>query len=49
VKTADDFIRLCASHSYISGQAYLIQYADGRTRTAEDVLREELARIESAQ
>ena len=45
VKSADDFIRLCASHSYLSGEAYLIRFADGRTRTAEDVLREELARI----
>lgn len=45
VKTAEDFIRLCASHSYLSGEAYLIRFADGRTRTAEDVLREELARL----
>jgi len=49
VRSAEDFIRLCASHSYLSGEAYLIRFADGRTRTAEDVLREELARIESAQ
>lgn len=47
VKTADDFIRLCASRSYTSGEAYLIRFADGRTRTAEDVLREELARLEA--
>jgi type IV secretory pathway VirB10-like protein len=46
VKTADDFIRLCASHSYVSGEAYLIRFADGRTRTAEDVLREELAKLQ---
>jgi head-tail adaptor len=46
VKTADDFIRLCASHSTLSGDAYLIRFADGRTRTAEDVLREELVRID---
>ena len=46
VRTADDFIRLCASHSYLPGEAYLIRFADGRTRTAEDVLREELARLE---
>jgi hypothetical protein len=45
VRTADDFIRLCASQSSLSGEAYLIRFADGRTRTAEDVLREELARI----
>jgi len=48
VRAADDFIRLCASHSYLPGEAYLIRFADGRTRTAEDVLREELARINSA-
>jgi len=45
VRTADDFIRLCASQSSLSGEAYRIRFADGRTRTAEDVLREELARI----
>ncbi|MGH8442405.1 MAG: DUF5329 family protein [Nevskiaceae bacterium] len=45
VRTAGDFIRLCASYSSLSGEAYLIRYADGRTRTAEDVLREELARL----
>jgi hypothetical protein len=43
--TADSFIRLCASFSSTSGDAYLIRFADGRTRTAEDVLREELARM----
>lgn len=47
VKTADDFIRLCASFSSLSGEAYLIRLKDGRTRTAEDVLREELARLEA--
>ncbi|MGQ0587023.1 MAG: DUF5329 family protein [Gammaproteobacteria bacterium] len=39
-------MRLCASHSSLSGEAYLIRLEDGRTRTAEDVLREELARLE---
>lgn len=47
VQSADDFIRLCASHSYLSGEAYLIRFADGRTRTAEDVLREELVKMGS--
>jgi hypothetical protein len=41
--TADEFIRTCASFSSMSGEAYLIRFPDGRTRTAEDVLREELA------
>jgi hypothetical protein len=44
--TADEFIRVCASFSSMSGEAYLIRFPDGRTRTAEDVLREELARLE---
>ncbi|MGH8481861.1 MAG: DUF5329 family protein, partial [Nevskiaceae bacterium] len=47
IQTADDFIRLCASFSSQSGEAYLIRYPDGRTRTAEDVLREELATMEN--
>lgn len=46
VQTAGDFIRLCASHTDLAKEAYLIRFADGRTRTAEDVLREELARLE---
>lgn len=46
VKTVDDFIRLCASRSYLSGKAYQIRLADGRTLTSEQVLREELARLE---
>lgn len=45
--TADEFIRTCASFSSMSGEAYLIRFKDGRTRTAEDVLREELARLGS--
>lgn len=46
VKTADDFISLCASKSYLSGKEYHIRLADGRTLTSEQVLREELARLE---
>lgn len=45
--TAEEFIRTCASFSSMSGEAYLIRFADGRTRTAEDVLREQLAAMES--
>jgi hypothetical protein len=44
--TAEEFIRVCASFSSRSGEAYLIRFPDGRTRTAEDVLREQLAAIE---
>jgi hypothetical protein len=41
--TAEEFIRVCASFSSMSGEAYLMRFPDGRTRTAEDVLREQLA------
>ena len=30
VQTADDFIRLCASKSIISGQPYMIRSSDGK-------------------
>lgn len=45
--TAEEFIRVCASFSSRSGEAYLIRFPDGRTRTAEDVLREQLATLEN--
>jgi hypothetical protein len=31
VATAEDFITLCASKSYLSGKPYLIQFPDGKT------------------
>jgi hypothetical protein len=48
VQTADDFIRLCVSHSSVPGEAYLVRYSDGRTRTAEDVLRDDLLQMQAA-
>jgi len=42
VRTADDFIRLCASKSYITGKPYIIKYPDGKTITAEKYLREKI-------
>ncbi len=42
VKTADDFIRLCASNSYMTGKPYLIKFQDGRTMRSEEYLRERL-------
>lgn len=45
--TAEEFIRVCASFSSRSGEAYLMRFPDGRTRTAEDVLREQLAAMDS--
>lgn len=38
VKTADDFIKLCASKSYITGIPYIIKFPDGKTVTAEKYL-----------
>lgn len=42
VQSADDFIRLCASKSYITGKPYLIKYPDGKTISAEKYLRDKL-------
>ena len=42
VKTAEDFIRLCASGSSLSGQPYLIRYANGRTVRSADYFAEKL-------
>ena len=42
VQTADDFIRLCASKSYISGKPYRIRTSDGKTMPSEQFFREKL-------
>lgn len=42
VKTADDFIRLCASRSFISGKPYLIRFKDSTVLEAEVFLRNKL-------
>lgn len=42
VQTADDFIRLCASKSFISGKPYTIRFPDGKTENAEQYFRERL-------
>jgi hypothetical protein len=47
VKTADDFIRLCASKSYISGKPYLIRSSDGKTIQSEQYFREKLKEYNS--
>lgn len=46
VKTADDFIRLCASQSSMTGQPYEIHWDDGRVMTSEAFLRARLAELE---
>lgn len=46
VKTAPDFIRLCGSHSSMSGKPYLIRYQDGHEVKAGDFLWTELKKLE---
>jgi hypothetical protein len=47
VKTAEDFIRLCASASSMSGNRYQIRFADGRTVYSADFFHQQLRRIEA--
>ena len=47
VQTADDFIKLCASKSYISGKPYLIRSSDGKTIKSEQYFREKLKEYNS--
>ena len=42
VKTAEDFIRLCASESSVTGEPYLIRFANGTTVKAEVFFRNKL-------
>jgi len=42
VRTVDDFIRLCASKSYITGKPYMIKFPDGKIISSEKYLREKL-------
>jgi hypothetical protein len=46
VKTAEDFIRLCASKSSVSGKPYQIRFADGRMQTSEAFLRAKLEEMD---
>lgn len=47
VKTAGDFIRLCASKSYVSGRPYMIRSSDGKTINTEEYFREKLKEYNS--
>jgi hypothetical protein len=47
VQTADDFIRLCASKSFISGKSYMIRSSDGKTINSEQYFREKLKKYNS--
>ena len=42
VASADDFIRLCATGSSLSGKPYQIRYTDGRVVSSEAFLRQRL-------
>ena len=42
VKSADDFIRYCATASSVSGVPYQIHFSDGRVMTSEAFLRRKL-------
>ncbi|PKN39321.1 MAG: hypothetical protein CVU62_03760 [Deltaproteobacteria bacterium HGW-Deltaproteobacteria-2] len=39
VRTADDFIKLCASKSYMTGKPYMIKFPDGKIISSEKYLR----------
>jgi len=45
VQTAEDFIRLCASKSYTSGQPYMMRLPDGKTMKSEIYFREKLKAV----
>ena len=47
VQTADDFISLCASKSFISGKPYMIKSSDGKTVKSEEYFREKLKEYSS--
>ncbi len=49
VQTADDFIRLCASKSIISGKPYVVRSSDGKTINAEQYFREKLKEYNSTE
>jgi hypothetical protein len=46
VKTAEDFIRFCASKSSASGKPYRIRFADGTMQTSEAFLRARLEEMD---
>ena len=47
VRTADDFIRVCASKSFLSGKPYMIRSSDGKTINSEQYFREKLKEYDS--
>ncbi|HWS15973.1 MAG TPA: DUF5329 family protein [Candidatus Methylomirabilis sp.] len=47
VRSAEDFITLCASKSYTSGKPYMIRSSDGKTMNSERYFREKLKEYDS--
>ncbi|MBV8876854.1 MAG: DUF5329 domain-containing protein [Gammaproteobacteria bacterium] len=47
VRTAEDFIRYCASKSSLSGQPYEVRFADGQVTLAADFLRQRLLEFDA--
>ena len=47
VKTAEDFIRYCASESSVSGEPYEIRFTDGRVVLSADFLRQKLQEFDA--
>jgi hypothetical protein len=47
VKSAEDFITMCGSKSYISGRPYMIKLSDGKTIPSEEYLRTKLKEYNS--
>jgi hypothetical protein len=46
VKTAEDFIKYCASKSSMSGEPYRIKFSDGTITDSESYFRKQLLRFE---
>jgi uncharacterized protein DUF5329 len=47
VRTAEDFVRYCASTSSISGRPYEIRFPDGRVLSSADFLRQKLLEFDT--
>jgi len=45
IKTAQDFIKYCASESSFSGKKYQIRFADGKVENSEDFFNEQLKKM----
>lgn len=48
IRSAEDFIDLCGSKSYLTGKRYTIKLKDGAEKFSDEVLKAELKKIRSA-